>query len=242
MGYMSDIQRSCRTVAIALVVICFSSIVGSCSTESNSKKATDTLNAFRIHDLGEFLFEYGDEVYNIFYNWNDVMDIDSICKEFSVEIDSTISICVDCGEILFDTICYSNYCYERIVFDKQSVILTNEESFIHVCSRVGHINICFKLTDYEKHILSSLVMRSNFSDLHRNQINKYIQEDYAINSRFRYVYNGEVYELVVSDTSPEYIKYSMLNSFVLGITNKYLNKHINDEEEYAPFLVPLHLP
>ena len=230
-----------KITTIALLCLCVN--YNACTTKTKQQKQTkqnDTIVAYKLKVQGPdfYIIKYNDELYNVFFNWGKDNQIDSVCKDLGLEIDTTLLVEISNNTNLFDTLYFANYSIERIIFDRSSVCLTNDECFLHTCSRVGQINIHFKLSDSEKAILNSLI---SYCGLDEKIINKKeVFQDPGINVsvRIRVVKEDRYYDLLFSDTSTKYKEIALLNCFIIGLTNKYIC--LSEESEIPTFLLPVH--
>ncbi len=228
-----------RYVVIGVIGIALCLMWTSCTSHSNSKSETFVLEAYKINSPNPdyYLFKMNNEKYNCFYNLTECSNANSICDVLGCDIDTTLKLCIRNDVECFDTIYYSNYCFEQIIFDRISVCLTKDDSYIHCCNSVGQTNLKFKLNLKEIQILNNLIANCDLVDYNSTTQKRFLEDDYAINMRIRIVKQNRYCELLISDSSNEYGRFALLNSFILGLSKKYSNSTIDNEEPC--FLVPI---
>ena len=197
------------------------------------------IKAYKIKTEGPnlYLFLKNNEFYHCFRYVPYPSSLDSICSDFGAEIDSTFDIVIG-NQILFDTIYYANFCYEKTIIHKLSICLTRNESFIHCCTDVDQINTKFVLEKDEMRILNQLLSDCSIRDSCNDNKTYLFDNDYAINFRIRVVCQGNHYDLYLSDSHKEYNRYALLNSFLLGLSKKY-SSYDGWDEVFPIFLMPV---
>lgn len=236
--YFKVLNKNTSFVGKTQIIFLFCAICCFFSCKSPQKSANNSLHleVFKLDFEGPeyYFFRTQNELIHFFYN--DVCNLDSICKYSGINIDSTFSIDIVDRSDNFDTIYYANYSYERIIFDRISVLLTRNQCFVHSCLKVGQVNDIFKLEEEEIRILDYLISECDLTETNRNK-NIYFDENYSVNYRIRVVNKkNKECDLYLSDTHKSFKKYALLNSYILGLTNKYIFK--SQDTETPVFLVP----
>ena len=211
-------------------IFLFVLFLSSCNLNVQSDKETFELKVYKLQNAAwDYIFQKNEEIYD-FVNWYETINIDSFCNAFDIDIDTVLSFSIDkYHNNFFDTIYYSNYCFESIVVDRVNVCLTRNECYIHSCSRVGQVNEKFILEEDEIRILDYLLYNCCLID-YNNTSKKYLDTNYAINIRIRAVEQEKYSDLLISDTHEKYDKISLIDCFILGLVKKYTFHSIDSEE------------
>ena len=231
-----------KNIIKPIILLCLGMLFCTCKTPNKQQKdQIYYLNAIRILAQGPeyYLFSSGNELYSTIDNWGNWSNIDSLCLNTGLEVDTIKKIKVYGNLSFFDTIYYANYSFETIIFDRISICLTEDECFVHACNRADQVNVHFSLSDLEIAILNSLVLYCGLDKSCTNNIESYLDDNMEINMRIRIINKGRYYDLLLSDASKKHKEIALLNSYIIGLSNKYVSLY-SERGEIPTFLLPVH--